>query len=392
MPVPEYVRSFKGSERAGSPYMSQNGILFRFIVNGTEAYTVDYLSSQYMECEAVQRLAYQFDNEKWAEFLNDLYFTMMEDGNYSGALHALQTYNAAMDYMDTVSSQTPESVKNLAKRLTADCKTDAEKAIALQEYLVSGEFKYSLTFTRPNDYNVETFLFNYKTGVCYDFAGAYMELCRAVGLPARNVQGYMMADHFYRSYGDNNSFVITTEHGHAWTEVYIAGYGWIAIDSTAPSDEAGTGTGIRSTVIANLQYSGLGLLAVLIVVLFMVFVVIPFIREKLFRSRFQKQRNAEAVQAAMKRLLKQWDADPTQTARDICKQQEPFLGINLSDLLNGFERTVYGGQCDAETADRVFRNYCEAYDAYRAAVKREKAARRAERKAQKAAKAQKATN
>lgn len=386
MPVPQYVRTFNGNVQKGPAYMSKNGILFRFTSNSPENYSVKYLSARYTGCEAAERLISRFSSTEWEAFLNDLYFTMLDSDDYSDALNALLTYQNAKNYLENVESQTPDSVRALAKRLTADCKTDAEKAAVLADYLTSGEFTYSLSYTRPNDYNVETFLSKYKIGVCYDFAGAYTELCRAVGLPARNVQGYSMSDHYYRAFGDENSFVITTEHGHAWAEVYIAGYGWIAIDATAASNEQQAGTGTKNKVIANLQYSGLGLLAVLIVVLFAVFVVIPFIREKLFRSRFRKLRNAEAVQSAMKRLLKQWDADPTETARDICAKQEKFLGIPLDDLLNGFERAVYGSTCDAETADRVYQKYCEAYDAYREARKRERAARRAERKRAKAAK------
>ncbi|MBR5372734.1 MAG: hypothetical protein IK130_11040 [Oscillospiraceae bacterium] len=389
LPAPQYITSFADDRENGrdiKAYMSQNGILFRYNAASNGNYTVRYLPQDYMNCEAVQKLAYAVDSEQWDEFLTDLYYALLGDENITGVLNALSTYHKAQDYMNAVNSQTPDSVRQLAEQLTKDCRTDAEKVIALRDYLVSGAFTYSLEFTRPNDYNVETFLFKYKTGVCYDFAGAYTELCRAVGLPTRNVQGYAMMDHYYLYFdSDENRYVITTEHGHAWAEVYVAGYGWVTVDATAAGNSGQGGGGTKNNVIANLQFSGLGLLGVLIVVLFAVFVVVPLVREKLFRKRFQKLRNAEAVQAAMQRLLKQWDADPSETARDVCMQQEKFLGVDLTDLLNGFERAVYGGTCDGETADRVFRNYCAAYDAYRDAVKREKAARRAERKRAKAA-------
>ena len=389
LPTPQYFTSFNDNREDGrdiKAFRSENGILFRYNAAANAAYKVQYLPQDYTNCEAAQKLGYMFDGETWNEFLTDLYYALMGDEKSVDALAALSTYQEAQNYKNNVISQTPDSVRQLAEQLTKDCSSDAEKVVALRDYLVSGAFTYSLEFTRPNDYNVETFLFKYKTGVCYDFAGAFTELCRAVGLPTRNVQGYAMMDHYYLVYGDDsNRYVITTEHGHAWAEVYVAGYGWLTVDATASGNGAQGGGGTKNNVIANLQFSGLGLLGVLIAVLFVVFVVVPFVREKLFRKRFQKLRNAEAVQAAMQRLLKQWDADPSETARDVCLQQEKFLGVDLTDLLNGFERAVYGGTCDGETADRVFRNYCTAYDAYKDAVKREKAARRAERKRAKAA-------
>ena len=43
----------------------------------------------------------------------------------------------------------------------------------------------------PGD-NVRTFLFENKQGVCYQFASAMTELCRAAGLNVRYVEGYAM--------------------------------------------------------------------------------------------------------------------------------------------------------------------------------------------------------
>jgi len=385
MPAPLYVTSFYPTERSGQAYQSKNGVLFRLTANRNNYdYTLSYLSPEYEEREAAAMLTERFRDDEWKEFLGDLYNVLLDTSYQSAATQALYTLSQAQSYAESVNSQTPNNVKQLAKQLTAECGTDAQKVEALYRYLTEGEFKYSLEYVRPDDYNVETFLFRDKTGICYDFAGAFVELCRAAGVPARNVQGYSMSEHFRLSWDDENGYVITTEHGHAWAEVYLAGYGWATVDATAASNEMQGNTTDKSNVTITLQYSGLTLLVVLTAGLFVVLVIVPAVREKLFRRRYQRLRNAEAVQAAMQRLLKQWDADPADTARDVCERQAKFLGVDLSDLLAGFEGAVYGGFCDEATADRVFRNYCAAYDAYRAAVKRERAAKRAERKQAKA--------
>jgi transglutaminase-like putative cysteine protease len=52
-------------------------------------------------------------------------------------------------------------------------------------------------------------------GHCWDFSDIYITLSRAAGLPARQVGGW-----------------VAGMSGHVWSEVFIGGQGWIAVDST----------------------------------------------------------------------------------------------------------------------------------------------------------------
>ena len=61
-------------------------------------------------------------------------------------------------------------------------------------------------------------------GRCWDKSDVYIALCRAVDLPARQVAGWVPA----------------LGAGHVWTEVHLAGAGWIPVDATTPW--LGTGT------------------------------------------------------------------------------------------------------------------------------------------------------
>lgn len=60
-----------------------------------------------------------------------------------------------------------------------------------------------------------------KSGSCRDFAVLFMEVCRAVGLPARFVSGYQE--------GDPDQ---VERDLHAWVEVYLPGAGWRGYDPT----------------------------------------------------------------------------------------------------------------------------------------------------------------
>jgi len=58
-------------------------------------------------------------------------------------------------------------------------------------------------------------------GVCQDFAHLMIAACRALGLPARYVSGYVYAPR--RG---------TASASHAWTDVFVSGRGWISLDPT----------------------------------------------------------------------------------------------------------------------------------------------------------------
>ncbi len=69
-----------------------------------------------------------------------------------------------------------------------------------------------------------------REGVCQDFAHLLIAMCRASGIPARYVSGYLFAA------DDSTGEVVqgdrVTVQTHAWAEVAIPGYGWWGLDPT----------------------------------------------------------------------------------------------------------------------------------------------------------------
>lgn len=61
-------------------------------------------------------------------------------------------------------------------------------------------------------------------GVCQDFAHIFIAACRAVGLPARYVSGYLVTKRSRSATGSTAS--------HAWVEVLLPGDGWYEFDPT----------------------------------------------------------------------------------------------------------------------------------------------------------------
>jgi len=76
---------------------------------------------------------------------------------------------------------------------------------------------------------VDAFLFDTRRGFCEHFASAFAVLMRAGGIPARVVTGYQGGE----LNPLNNRMTVRQSDAHAWTEVWLAGAGWVRVDPTA---------------------------------------------------------------------------------------------------------------------------------------------------------------
>lgn len=77
--------------------------------------------------------------------------------------------------------------------------------------------------------SVDDFLFNTRLGFCEHYSSAFAFLMRAAGIPARVVTGYQGGE-----LNDVGGYhVVRQSDAHAWTEVWLAGEGWVRIDPTA---------------------------------------------------------------------------------------------------------------------------------------------------------------
>ncbi len=142
----------------------------------------------------------------------------------------LQTYTRLPDHLQ-------QELYELAAEITAEASTPYDKAYALQTYL-SRSYRYALDVeVLPANVDfVSYFLLKSKEGYCTYFASAMTVLCRMVGLPARYVEGYLAQPE------DNGVAYVTGMDGHAWTEVYFKGFGWLTFDATPILSDQGSGS------------------------------------------------------------------------------------------------------------------------------------------------------
>ncbi len=99
---------------------------------------------------------------------------------------------------------------------------------AALQHLRTGGYAYTLDPGVYGDDTADEFWFARKEGFCEHIASAFVVLMRAMEVPARIVTGYQG--------GELNPmdgyWTVRQSDAHAWTEVWIAGQGWVRVDPT----------------------------------------------------------------------------------------------------------------------------------------------------------------
>ena len=124
-------------------------------------------------------------------------------------------------------------IPELAKQITAHVQTPYDKTISLENYLRS-HYAYNLNLTgKPGDDPLAHFLFETRSGHCEYFASAMAIMLRTLGIPTREVNGFLPGE--YNDLGED--YIVRASDAHSWVEVYFPGSGWMTFDPTPPGAE-----------------------------------------------------------------------------------------------------------------------------------------------------------
>jgi len=210
--VPQHMRTLQLESERMVLYYNLAGELFltRDFQPG-DTYTLTYLPLS-PENTATERLI-----EKGAQ---------MEDPHY----------RQISDIYLSLPSHIQKEIYEIAEKATRGAETPYEKALAIQKYLQT-HYRYTLDVKEPPD-GVDFaawFLLGEKEGYCTYFATAMTVLCRIAGVPARYVTGYVASP------DESGVALVTGREAHAWTEVYLNGFGWLDFDATPRSENSSRG-------------------------------------------------------------------------------------------------------------------------------------------------------
>jgi len=150
----------------------------------------------------------------------------------------LKARTAGTEYSESIQRlylQLPENldprIPQLARKITATADNSYDKSIVLESYL-RRNFGYTLNLSgKPGADPLAQFLFVTKAGHCEYFASAMAVMLRTLGIPSREVNGFLPGQ-FNDLAGD---YIVRGSDAHSWVEAYFPGSGWITFDPTPPA-------------------------------------------------------------------------------------------------------------------------------------------------------------
>lgn len=123
-----------------------------------------------------------------------------------------------------------EQARNFAQTLFARAGNDPIRYMnAVQQHITQNNFRYTLSPPLLGENRIDEFLFETQAGFCEHYSSTFTFLMRAAGIPARVVAGYQGGE----LGRDGRSWEVRQMDAHAWTEVWLAGQGWVRVDPTA---------------------------------------------------------------------------------------------------------------------------------------------------------------
>ncbi|MEO6926630.1 MAG: DUF3488 and transglutaminase-like domain-containing protein [Rhodanobacter sp.] len=113
-----------------------------------------------------------------------------------------------------------------------------------------GGFSYTLAPAPLGRNAMDDFLFNTKEGFCEHYSSAFTILMRAAGIPSRVVTGYQGG--YWNKLADY--LLVRNSDAHAWSEVWLAGRGWVRADPTGAVRPERVSLGAAAAAVGQLGW------------------------------------------------------------------------------------------------------------------------------------------
>lgn len=375
-PVPQYAQQMTDTSYNGQIALIYSGLIYavdeRFDYN--ERFDFTYSSERALSSPTNKQFFDTLDTEDYAEMLREARSALfagkydIESGDwvddtedwehYWNVLRDetnLYTYyeKYLLDYSDN------QRILELAQKLTEGVDSDYEKAKILEQYFYNNDYIYDTGYLKKSTDNAETFLFETKTGVCYEYATSMVLLARAAGIPARYCEGYNMTQEL-ESNERYKYYVATSQSAHGFPELYIRGYGWASFEPTLTDAPAQAQT---SSTTDSLARAGAVIFAVALLVLILA-LFSPVISHKFFLIRMRRKNPDETSAAVMHRICRLCGIGSASTSNEAVQKVLQSAGVDISELAEMFDKSAYGGiSLNEEEKAALLADYIKVYDA-----------------------------
>lgn len=386
-PVPQSARQLLESSYEDNILLSRSGAVIssndgdRF--NYNESFSYSYLPDGFFDNSEnkalIDRIA---ENVNYSEMLDNAYDIIYSEldkisvsetdydriNHYFSVLNVNRLYDGfesiLLDYGNN------EKIYNLAQEITGSFSSDYDKAKALEWYFIQNDFNYDLNYRKAVGENAEDFLFETKTGVCYEYATAMTLLARASGIPARYCEGFNMQTKYENSRNDN-MYVITAKDAHGFPELYIKGFGWVSFEPTMTTN-AVTEEDDHEKATNTLAETGIVILGISVLV-FLFVLAYPVLAHKIFIRINNRRSPNEAVAGVIHRICHLYGVPASATSHEAEKAVKLLSDADISQTALLFDMAEYGGAELTENDKEVaMREYNSAYTALNEYHKREK--------------------
>mgnify|MGYP001014675495 FL=1 len=375
-PVPQYAQQMTDTSYNGQIALIYSGLIYavdeRFDYN--ERFDFTYSSERALSSPINKQFFDTLDTEDYAEMLREARSALfagkydIESGDwvddtedwehYWNVLRDetnLYTYyeKYLLDYSDN------QRILELAQKLTEGVDSDYEKAKILEQYFYNNDYIYDTGYLKKSTDNAETFLFETKTGVCYEYATSMVLLARAAGIPARYCEGYNMTQEL-ESNERYKYYVATSQSAHGFPELYIRGYGWASFEPTLTDAPAQAQT---SSTTDSLARAGAVIFAAALLVLILA-LFSPVISHKFFLIRMRRKNPDETSAAVMHRICRLCGIGSASTSNEAVLKVLQSAGVDISELAEMFDKSAYGGiSLNEEEKAALLADYIKVYDA-----------------------------
>lgn len=261
-----------------------------------------------------------------------------------------------------VPSNLAPAVGALAREATRGAAGPWQAAQDLVRFLRTHE-RYTYDYVPTASGNaVNQFLLNTHAGYCDQFSTSFVMMARLLGIPARWVIGFGPGRYDART----GTWRIRALDAHSWAQIYIAPYGWIAVDPTPGwtiPDPAAAGRPVtEATNPSTPVVPALGHL-------------VPWLRGvedalagaaaavllgaagvNLVRRRSRPAGRAARLDRTLRRLVRRagFSPPPHGTARDVVGALDPEEQLRLRPVVEALERFWYAPEPpSAEAIDRA---------------------------------------
>lgn len=190
-------------------------------------------------------ISYDESGNPWYKFMTP---SIPSGGHTNITIHFLTKIRLPPDFNESHSEQLDKIPTNLLKYTTADeyWEVDNPTINSLSENLTEGKTGVINKVKAIYDFVIDNIEYDYSKyekiasgeeserygaiqtlilgkGVCEDFSDLFVTLCRASGIPAIVVEGFVY---------DRDGLFPQEENAHAWAKVFIPEYGWLQVDPT----------------------------------------------------------------------------------------------------------------------------------------------------------------